>query len=122
MRDFRRLDVWHESIAMARHAYEATQAFPSSERYGLTAQMRSAAVSVSSNIAEGAGRHSPTDNARFLTIAVGSTCELDSQIEVAIALGYLPGDTPLLPEVDLLRRRLTRLHSRIATSPSRPQA
>jgi four helix bundle protein len=113
VRDFRRFDVWHDSIALGKTIYEMTAGFPREERYGLTAQMRSAAVSISSNIAEGAGRGSRKELARFLKIAVGSVNELDSQIHFAVELGII-GDRPAATaEVDRLRRRLVRLVERV---------
>ena len=115
MRDFRRLEVWWESIALGQSIYQLTRDFPREERYGLTSQMRSAAVSISSNIAEGAGRGSRNELARFLRIAIGSTCELDSQIHFAIELGILERGTPAAIEVDRLRRRLIRLVDRVGT-------
>lgn len=75
---------------MATVVYRVTGAFPAAETYGLTGQMRRAAVSVPSNIAEGAAR-SPKEFARFLSIAGGSLSELDTQIEIALNLGYLTG-------------------------------
>ncbi len=68
--------------------YEVTQRFPSEEKFGLTSQMRRAAVSIPSNIAEGAARSSPGDYARFLTIALGSLSELDTQLDLAKRLDY----------------------------------
>ena len=115
MRDFRRLEVWHEAIALAQSVYETTGVFPRQERFGLTAQMRSAAVSVSSNIAEGAGRGSAKEMARFLRIAVGSICELDSQAELAGRLGYLDLSEGIGDQADLLRRSVTRLIDRVSS-------
>ena len=113
VRDFRRLEVWSDSIALGKEIYRATRRFPREERYGLTSQMRSAVVSISSNIAEGAGRGSQNEFSRFLRIAIGSACELDSQVHLAIELGILERDTPIPSEIDRLRRRLVRLIERV---------
>lgn len=83
------MDVWRESIALATHVYEITESFPKSELYGLASQMRRAAVSVGSNIAEGAARFSSKEFAQFLNIAGGSLSELDTQIEIAYNLNYI---------------------------------
>ena len=88
-RPHKKLDVWRESIALATHVYEITEAFPKSEIYGLASQMRRAAVSVGSNIAEGAARFSNKEFAQFLNIAGGSLSELDTQIEIAFNLNYI---------------------------------
>ncbi len=87
-RPHKNLDVWKESMELATAIYRATAGFPVSETYGLTGQMRRAAVSVPSNIAEGAAR-SPKEFAQFLTIAGGSLSELDTQLEIALRLSYL---------------------------------
>jgi len=88
--DYRDLVAWQKSMALAEAVYRETAAFPVDERYGLTAQMRRAAVSVPSNIAEGQGRHSSDDEfLRFLGIAHGSLCELDTQLELASRLRLL---------------------------------
>src|SRR5438876_959075 len=79
MFSFERLDVWQKSIDFAELVYKITRAFPSDERFGLTSQMRRAAVSISSNIAEGSSRFSKTDFARFIEIATGSVFEVVSQ-------------------------------------------
>jgi four helix bundle protein len=80
---FEKLDVWKRAIEYAGTVYSVTTSFPSDERFGLTNQLRRAAVSVSSNIAEGTGRVSDVDFARFLEIAYGSLMEVVSQLTVA---------------------------------------
>jgi four helix bundle protein len=86
---FERLDVWQKSIAFADLVYSITRSFPNDERFGLTNQMRRAAVSVSSNIAEGSSRFSKADFARFLEIATGSVFEVVSQAFVSSRQGFL---------------------------------
>ena len=82
---FERLDVWKKSIDFAGLVYRVTRAFPEDERFGLTSQMRRAAVSVSSNIAEGSARFSKADFARFLEIATGSVFEVVSDFAALYA-------------------------------------
>ena len=84
MFNFEKLDVWQEAIQFADLVYELTDNFPDEERFGLTNQMRRAAVSVSSNIAEGSSRVSRTDFARFVEIATGSLFEVVSQATIAL--------------------------------------
>lgn len=81
--------AWQESVSLATHIYQITEAFPKSEVYGLTSQMRRAVVSVPSNIAEGAARFYAKEFVQFLSIAGGSLSELDTQVEIAANLGYL---------------------------------
>ena len=83
MFNFERLDVWQEAIQFADLMYELTGDFPGEERFGLTSQMRRAAVSISSNLAEGSSRISRTDFARFVEIATGSLFEVVSQSTIA---------------------------------------
>src|SRR5689334_886802 len=83
------LEVWKDAMRLAREIYRASAAFPDSERFGLTAQIRRAAVSVPSNIAEGAGRGRPAEYANHLRIARGSLMELDTQLWLARDLGFL---------------------------------
>jgi four helix bundle protein len=90
MGDYRDLNAWNASRKLALVTYHVTESFPAAERFGLVAQMRRAAVSVMSNIAEGAGRASDRQFAPFLRIASGSLRELESQAILALELGYLP--------------------------------
>ena len=83
------LDVWKVSIELVTLVYKLTEAFPASERYGLTNQMRRSAVSIPSNIAEGSGRNSWKELHQFVGYAIGSAAELDTQIVIAINLSYL---------------------------------
>ena len=83
----RGLKVWHDAMDFARGIYEHTKSFPAEERFGLTSQLRRAAVSVPSNIAEGSKRLA-TDNLNFLRYALGSLPECDTQLLIAESLGY----------------------------------
>lgn len=89
MFNFEKLEVWHEAIAFADTVYTLTKSFPDEERFGLTNQMRRAAVSISSNIAEGSSRSSRPDFARFIEIATGSVFEVVSQATVPERQGFL---------------------------------
>ena len=82
MFNFEKLDVWQKSIEFAEFVYAITRAFPETERFGLTSQMRRAAVSISSNIAEGSSRTSKPDFCRFIEMAVGSLHEVVSQATI----------------------------------------
>jgi four helix bundle protein len=87
-RHFRDLQVWQRSMALARMVYAATEGFPRREAFGLTSQIRRAAVSIPSNIAEGRGWASEKSFALFLTQARGSLYELETQAELASDLGF----------------------------------
>jgi len=89
MFNFEKLEVWQKAIEFADFVYSVTKTFPDDERFGLTSQMRRAAVSISSNIAEGSSRFSRDDYARFLEIATGSVFEVVSQSFIAQRQGYL---------------------------------
>ena len=92
MGDFRQLSVWKVAHAFALEVHRYTGAFPSSERYGLSAQMRRAAVSIVSNIAEGCGRQSDRELAYFLRIARGSVREIECQLLLSRDLGYVTSE------------------------------
>src|SRR5437762_13848453 len=89
MFNFEKLEVWQKAIDFADLIYRTTQTFPSEERFGLTNQMRRAAVSISSNIAEGCSRASKSDYARFIEIATGSVFEVVSQAYIAHREGFI---------------------------------
>src|SRR5437773_10676809 len=91
IRDFTDLLVWQKAIAVGKLVYELTTRFPTEERFGLTAQIRKAVVSVSSNIAEGHARQG-REFAYFLGIARGSLAETESQLLFAVAIGYIRAD------------------------------
>lgn len=91
MFNFERLEVWQKSIAFAADVYRATRAFPKEEQFGLTNQLRRAANSIASNIAEGAARPAP-DFARFIGYATGSTYEVVTQVTIALNEGFVAED------------------------------
>ena len=92
MQDFKKLQVWHKAHQLTLGVYEATQAFPKEELYGLMSQMRRCSASIPANIAEGCGRNSEAELARFLHIAMGSASELEYHLIFTHDLNYL--DTP----------------------------
>ncbi len=89
---YRDLIAWQKAMAFVTEVYEVTKSFPLDERYGLTSQLRRAAVSVPSNIAEGQARYSQKDFRRFLSQARGSLVEVETQLLIARNLGYLHED------------------------------
>jgi four helix bundle protein len=89
MRNFRELKVWHKAHQLTLDVYAATKTFPRDELYGLTSQIRRAAVSIGANIAEGAGKNSSAEFGRFLQIALGSASELEYHLLLSGDLGYL---------------------------------
>jgi four helix bundle protein len=108
MKDFRKLKVWDRSHRLAVEVYRATARFPRSELFGLASQMRRAAVSTPSNLAEGCGRRTDAELSRFSDIALGSASELEYQILLARDLGYLDagGSAGLGNEVVEVKRML----------------
>ena len=116
MTDYRALDVWKLAHSVTVSIYRATAAYHSDERFGLMAQTRRAAVSIPSNIAEGAGRFSDRDNRRFLAIAAGSVNETEYQLLLARELGYLDPTTwgDLSGDLSRVRSMLIRLRQWLA--------
>ncbi|HEV8638215.1 MAG TPA: four helix bundle protein [Chloroflexota bacterium] len=116
--NFEKLDVWGEAIDFAETVYRITRGFPDHERFGLTNQLRRAAVSVSSNIAEGSSRASRQDFARFVEIATGSVFEAVSQSTVARRQGLLSDDDyqQLRVRADKLSRMLSGLRRSLTQS------
>lgn len=93
MKNFRQLQIWQESYDFTLILYKATSSFPKEELYCLTSQLRRAAISIPSNIAEGAGRNTDPDFKRFLDIAMGSANEVETQLLLAHDLRYLHSET-----------------------------
>lgn len=90
MQDFRNLEVWQKAHELTLTIYQHTESFPTAEQYGLTSQLRRAGSSIPANLAEGSGRGSDADFARFVQIAIGSASELDYHLLLARDLDYLP--------------------------------
>jgi four helix bundle protein len=86
------LHVWREAIGLTKLIYQVTEKLPNGERFGLVSQMRRAAVSIPSNIAEGAARQTKKDSLRFYIIARASLSELDTQLELCKSLNFLSAD------------------------------
>lgn len=105
----RKLEIWHEAVRAVKVVYELTQNWPKEEMYGLTNQARRAAVSVPANLAEGLGRGTPREVARFAQIALGSLYELDTLLHLAAELAYSPVEM-----VGSLRGTLTTLAKRVS--------
>jgi len=114
--DFKQLKVWKLGRDVARKSYSVVEAFPASQRFGLTSQIQRSAASIPSNIAEGSGRSSNKDFARFLSIAYGSACELETHLILANDLGYLStGDLDSLSsDVDRVRRMVFALRRTVS--------
>ena len=118
MRDFRRYTVWQKAHTLTLKAYAATRALPVVERFGLTAQMRRSVSSIPMNIAEGVGRSSEKDRARFIDIAVGSANEFQYQLILSADLGYLSeaAQNELDRMVVEVRKMLSSLLSKLRAS------
>ncbi|MFN8309979.1 MAG: four helix bundle protein [Chitinophagales bacterium] len=90
MRNFKELSVWQKARIIVKRIYDISNQFPPSERFGITNQLRRAAVSISSNIAEGCGRRTDAEFMRFIDISIGSATEVESLCFVSFDLGYFP--------------------------------
>ncbi len=117
------LDVWRVAMELCRDVYELSKSLPEQERYGISSQMRRAAVSVPSNIAEGAARGTRKEFAQFLSIAQGSLSELETQLELCGAyLGLLEPDrvAPVLEMASRVARMITALRKTLRAGASLP--
>jgi len=109
----KKLDVWKAAMDAAQTTCKLTKLFPPEEKFGLVSQMRRAVVSIPSNIAEGAARQGRAEFRKFLSMAQGSLSELDTQIEIALGLGYLRSEeirdlSELLLRIDKMLTALIR--------------
>ncbi len=120
-RNYRELIVWQNAIKIAKTVYQLTGKFPKQETYALADQLRRAAVSVPSNIAEGQARKSPGDFRRFLHIALGSLAEVDTQLVLAQEFGYLSKEEvdPMDEQIQILRKKLYALINTLPSTTNR---
>lgn len=109
--NYRKMIVWQKAMNLTEAVYVAIRKLPPAELYALSAQMRRSVVSIPSNIAEGAGRNTDNDLRHFMTVARGSTTELETQLMICEMLNYLDSDdvAPLLGMLDEIRRMLSAL-------------
>ncbi len=116
MHRYKELDVWKRSIELATQVYHLTNSFPLEEKYGLISQLRRSVVSVSSNIAEGAGRNSDKQFINFLSVAVGSIFELETQLLISQNVGLVENDKldPLLKDVEIISKMIFKLQSKLS--------
>jgi four helix bundle protein len=122
LKNYKELKVWEKSYQLCLEVYRITQEFPKIEIYGLISQMRRAALSIPSNIAEGYGRKTILEYLRFLYIAYGSVCELETQIMLSGDLGYLNENrlSKLQKEVGEVERMLQALIKSLKNKPLKP--
>ncbi len=115
IRTYKDLVIWKKAIQLVKRIYQLTRAFPSDEKFGLVSQMRRAAVSVPSNIAEGQARATTGEFAQFLSHAGGSLAEVDTQLIISIELGYCvrPDAQDAFSLVEELQKMMAALRSKL---------
>ena len=115
MSNFQNLLVWQKAMDFVREMYRVTTKFPDNEKFGLISQLRRAAVSIPSNIAEGCERKTPKDFANFLTIARGSAAEIETQILLALSLNFLDKENAkkILDQIAEIKKMLFGLRAKI---------
>ena len=114
MKSHKDLDVWKKSMEMVANIYRLTRQFPSDEQYGLSSQIRRSAISIPSNIAEGAARNSDKEFKQFLYIAQGSAAEVETQLIIAEKLGFLDSARNFQSDISDIRKMLTGLISYVS--------
>jgi len=117
VRNYQDLVVWQKAMEAVKAVYLLTRSFPKEEVYGLTSQLRRAAVSIPSNIAEGHARKSRAEYLNFLSIAQGSRAEVETQLLIARSLGYATADNtaPVLTLLNEINRMISAIKSRLTT-------
>ncbi len=117
MQDFTKLGVWRKAHALTLDIYRETNGFPLDERFGLTSQLRRASMSIAANIAEGCGRYSARETARFFDIAMGSASEVQYHLMLARDLDYLSVSQyqQLQPRTGEIKKMLTPLINKLTT-------
>src|SRR6266850_918702 len=119
MRPHHKLEAWIKAIQLVTDVYKSSEGFPKEERYGLTSQIRRAAVSIPANLAEGAGRRSSKEFAHFLSNSQGSASELETELIIANRLGYLDETTfaKLIDQLERIGRLITGLVRHLTGGP-----
>jgi four helix bundle protein len=105
--DYKKLNVWKESIELVKQVYQVTASFPKDERYGLISQLRRASVSIPSNIAEGNSRSSDKDYKRFIEIAYGSALELETQLIISVELNFIDDNSEIFRKLEQVKKLLS---------------
>ena len=115
MHNYNNLQIWQQAMDLVEDIYKLTASFPTEEKFGIVSQMTRAAVSIPSNIAEGAGRNSDKDFAHFISIAIGSLYELNTQIVLSERLGYInqTQSQELQKKLDNLQRKSVSFKSKL---------
>jgi four helix bundle protein len=111
-----KLEAWKYAMELAKVVYQMTATFPTEERYGLSQQMRRAAVSIPSNIAEGAGGNGVKEYLHFIGVARGSLAELETQMRLSVMLGFTAADHAAFDLADRVGKLLTGLHKKWSTA------
>lgn len=113
MRDFKKYDIWIHSMTLVRIVYKALETIPTSEKYGLVSQVGRCVISIPSNIAEGSGRKSEKEFARFIEIALGSSFELETQLIISKDLGFITNDVSekIMTKLISVQKRLNGFRS-----------
>lgn len=122
MRKFKDLVIWQEGRLLAKNIYQLTNTLPSSEKFGLTSQIKRCVISIPSNIAEGAAKNSQKDFARFLQISLGSCFELESHLILCNDLNLLKAENTkeIFSDIEKLQKRITRMLMYTDTQTSNP--
>ncbi|MGB5364614.1 MAG: four helix bundle protein [Aureibaculum sp.] len=115
MHNFKELNVWKESKAFSVEVYKLTMTFPNTEIYGISSQMNRASISIPSNIAEGAARKSTKDFSRFITMALGSSFELETQLMIASDLKFIDDVTfeKIIIDLDRIQKMLVNFNKHL---------
>jgi len=111
VRDYKDLDVWNRSMDLVVDVYDVVKSFPQEEQYSLVSQIKRSAISIPSNISEGASRNSKKELVQFFYIALGSASELETQLLISKKLGYSTNLDNLFSEITIIRKMLNSLIS-----------
>ncbi|QQR98369.1 MAG: four helix bundle protein [Sphingobacteriales bacterium] len=116
--EYRKLKVWQKSMDLSVLIYQTTGHFPKDEAYALVSQLKRAVVSIPSNIAEGSGRNTDKEFIQFLFIAYGSSCELDTQIELSKKLGFISDEefNSISSEINEIQKMIFKLRDKLLSN------